>query len=104
MTKTRAEPMHSRSSQLKPIAITDGEAYQALLSRARRKTGGVPAEAIVRHVLSVTQGGDWPIQRDALEAVIRRCASAHTDEIQIIGRPRSRRLGLYETRRRGSRA
>ncbi len=57
-----------------------------------------------RHVLSVTQGGDWPVQRDALEAVLRRCASTHTDEIQIVGRPRGRLLGLYATRRRGSRA
>ena len=104
MTKTRAEHMHSRSFQLKPIAITEGEAYQTLLARAGRRTGGVPAERIVRHVLSVTQGGDWPIQRDALEAVLRRCASTHTDEIQVVGCPRSRVLGLYATRRRGSRA
>ena len=85
--------MQSRSSQPEAIAITESEAYQTLLARARRRTGGVPAERIVRHVLSVTQGGDWPIQRDALEAVLRRCASAHTDEIQIVGRPRSRRAG-----------
>ncbi|MGH9407848.1 MAG: DEAD/DEAH box helicase [Vicinamibacterales bacterium] len=57
----------------------------------------------MRHVLSVTQGGDWPVQRDALDAVLRRCASAHTDEIQIVGRPRGRLLGLYATRRRDSR-
>ena len=38
----------------------------------------------MRHVLSVTQGGDWPVQRDALDAVLRRCASAHADEIQIV--------------------
>jgi len=63
----------------------------------------VPPEQIVRHVLSVTHGGDWPVQRDALEAVLRRCASAHTDEIQIVGRPRVRPLGLYATRRQGSR-
>jgi hypothetical protein len=86
------------------MAITESEAYQTLLAGARRRTGGVPAERIVRHVLSVTQGGDWPIQRDALEAVLRRCASTHTDEIQIVGRPRGRLLGLYATRRRGSRA
>src|SRR4029077_5635451 len=48
--------------------------------------------------------GDWPVQRDALDAMVRRCASAHTDEIQIVRRPRGRLLGLYATRRRGSRA
>jgi len=96
--------MHSRSSQLNPIAIAESEAYQALLARARRKKGGVPAKAIVRHVLLVTRGADWPIQRDALEAVLRRCASTHTDEIQIVGRPARQLLGLYSTRRSGSNA
>jgi superfamily II DNA or RNA helicase len=96
--------MQSRSSQSEAMAITEGEAYQTLLARAHRRTGGVPPERIVRHVLSVTHGGDWPVQRDALEAVLRRCASAHTDEIQIVGRPRVRPLGLYATRRQGSRA
>src|SRR5439155_785725 len=42
------------------------------------------------------------VQRDALDTVLRRCASTHTDEIQIVGRPRGRLLGLYATR--GSRA
>ena len=92
------------SAQSDPIAITESEAYQTLLTRAHRRTGGVPPERIVRHVLSVTRGGDWPVQRDALDAVLRRCASTHTDEIQIVGRPRGRPLGLYATRRRGSRA
>jgi hypothetical protein len=64
----------------------------------------VPPEAVVRHVLVVTRGGDWPVQRDALEAVLRRCTSVHTDEIRIVTRPRGRLLGLYETRRLGSRA
>ncbi|MBI3047738.1 MAG: DEAD/DEAH box helicase [Acidobacteria bacterium] len=86
------------------IAITESETYQTLLARAHRRTGGVPPESIVRHVLSVTHGGDWPVQHDALDAVLRRCASAHTDEIQIVGRPQGRLLGLYATRRQGSRA
>ena len=76
--------MQSRTFQSDAIAITESETYQTLLARAQRRTGGVPAERIVRHVLSVTQGGDWPVQRDALDAVLRRCASAHTDEIQIV--------------------
>jgi SNF2-related domain/Helicase conserved C-terminal domain len=96
--------MDSRSNQPAGINPTESEAYQTLLARAQRKTGGVPAERIVRHVLSVTQGGDWPVQREALEAVLRRCASARSDEIQIVGEPRGRRLGLYATRRQGSRA
>ncbi|HEY5619564.1 MAG TPA: DEAD/DEAH box helicase [Vicinamibacterales bacterium] len=96
--------MQSRSSQLDAIGITESETYQALLARAHRRTGGVSPESIVRHVLAVTRGGDWPVQRDALDAVLRRCASTHADEIQIVGRPRGQRLGLYATRRHGSRA
>jgi len=84
------------------IAITESETYQTLLARAHRRTGGVPPERIVRNVLSVTHGGDWPVQRDALDAVLRRCASTRTDEIQIVQRPTGRLLGLYATRRRGS--
>ena len=60
MTKTRKENMQSRPSQPEAIADTESEAYQTLLARAHRRTGGVPAERIVRHVLSVTHGGDWP--------------------------------------------
>jgi hypothetical protein len=86
------------------ITVTESESYQMLLARAQRRTGAVPPASIVRHVLSVTQGGDWPVQRDAIEAVLRRCASAHSDEIQIVRRPPGRLLGLYATRRRGSRA
>jgi hypothetical protein len=86
----------------KPLIAFGGRCCrQTLLTRAHRRTGGVPPERIVRHVLSVTQGGDWSIQRDALDAVLRRCASTHTDEIQIVGRPRGRLQGLYATRRRG---
>ena len=96
--------MQSRSSQPTAIAVAESETYQTLLARAQRRTGGVPAERIVRHVLSVTDGGDWPVQRDALDATLRRCVSAQTDEIQIVKRPRGRLIGLYATRCRGSRA
>jgi hypothetical protein len=96
--------MRSRSSESDGVDTTESETHQALLAQAHRRTWGMPPESIVRHVLSVTQGGDWPVQRDALDAVLRRCASAHTDEIQIVRRPRRQPLGLYATRRRGSRA
>jgi superfamily II DNA or RNA helicase len=84
--------------------ITERETIRTLLSRAHRRTGSLPPERIVRHVLSVSRGGDWPVHRDALEAVLRRCVSARADEIRIVGRPRGRVLGLYATRRRGSHA
>src|SRR5262245_5850051 len=96
--------MQSRSLRPEAIAITESETYQILLARAQRRTGGLPPDRIVRHVLAVTHGGDWPVQRDALDAVLRRCASARADEIQIIHRPRGALVGLYATRRRGSHA
>jgi superfamily II DNA or RNA helicase len=96
--------MRSPFSQPKPGGPAETETFQALLARAHRQTGGIPPESIVRHVLSVTEGGDWPVRRDALDAVLRRCRSASADEIQIVSRPPHRRLlGLYRTRRRASR-
>jgi len=83
----------------------EAEAYQTLLARAHRKTGRVPPDLIVRHVLSATRGGDWPVQRDALEALLRRFAFGRADALQILARPpRGQLLGLYATGRRGSSA
>jgi superfamily II DNA or RNA helicase len=98
-----------QSSPPQPLAIAphdpETEAYQTLLARAHRRTGNLPPEMVVRHVQAVTRDGDWPVQRDALEALLRRFASARADEVQIVARPpRGHRLGLYATRRRGSAA
>jgi hypothetical protein len=78
------------SVELDAARVTDSEIYRTLLARAHRRTGSMPSERIVRHVLSVSRGGDWPVYRDALETVLRRCASARADEIRIVGRPRGR--------------
>jgi hypothetical protein len=100
--------MRHRTTQSLAIVIPDNpdsEAYATLLARADRRTGALPPEMVVRHVLSVTRDGDWPVKRDALEAVVRRLDSAHTDDVRIVARPRRGRVvGLYATRRRGSRA
>src|SRR3989442_1389430 len=79
------------------------EAYQALLARAHRKTGAVPPELVVRHILAVTAGADWPVRREALEALLRRVAFGKADGLRIVSRPGGGRLlGLYATRRKGS--
>ena len=81
------------------------EAYQTLLARAQRHTGRVPPDLIARHVLSVTRGADWPVQRDALEALLRRFAFGRADQLHVVARPpHGRRLGFYVTRRPGSHA
>jgi superfamily II DNA or RNA helicase len=79
------------------------EAYQALLARAHRKTGAVPPELLVRHILAVTAEADWPVRREALEALLRRVAVGKADGLKIVSRPGGGRLlGLYATRRQGS--
>jgi len=86
-------------------AEADAEAYQTLLARAHRKTGGVPPELVVRHILAVTADADWPVRREALEALLRRVAFGKADGLQIVSRPAGGRLvGLYATRRKGSSA
>jgi hypothetical protein len=55
--------------------LADDEAYQILLARAYRKTGAVPPELVVRHIMAVTAEGDWPVRREALEASLRRIRS-----------------------------
>jgi hypothetical protein len=85
------------------VVPTETEAYQTLLARAHRKTGATSPEIIVRHVLSITREADWPVKREALEALLRRVASGKSDGLQIVSRPGSGRLlGLYATRRKGS--
>jgi hypothetical protein len=94
------------ASALTSAAFTgETEASQTLLARAHRKTGRIRPELIVKHVLSVTRGGDWPVQRDALEALLRRFASGRADELRIVARPPHGRLqGLYATRSGGGSA
>src|SRR3989442_6358082 len=101
ISKTR-KIMQSPTSHSEVIALTESETYQTLLARAHRRTGGVPAESIVRKVLSVTRGGDWPVQRDALEAVLRRFASAHAHGNQIVRPARRPSSGLDANPRRAA--
>ena len=84
-----------------PTVVGQTEAYETLFARARRKTGHIPADLIARHVLSVTRGADWPVQREAMEALLRRMAFAGQDRLRIATRPRGRGVfGVYTTRRR----
>jgi hypothetical protein len=105
--RTRRDGYNAADMPLLPLAAptfeAETEAFKTLLARAQRRTGHVPPEAIVHHVLSVTAGADWPVQRDALDALLRRVAFARADRLRILARPpKGRRLGLYTTRRPGS--
>jgi superfamily II DNA or RNA helicase len=88
-----------------PLERTHEEAYRELCAMAEGRVGAVPAASVARHVLAITAGGDWPVQRAAMDAVIRRWAFAKRDELRVASRPgRQSRLGRYATRRRGSTA
>jgi hypothetical protein len=77
--------------------------FHTLLLLADRRTGKIPPDRLVRHVLSVTAQAGWPVQRAALEAVLRRLSAAKQDELVVAAAPRSG-LGAFTTRREGSAA
>ncbi len=81
----------------------DTEAYRVLLGLAQRKVGAIPAPLLVRHVLSVTREGDWPVQRAAMEALLRRCSFGKQDRLEVASGPRGGApFGVYTTRRASS--
>ena len=61
------------------------EAKEVLLQIAGRRTQPVPAELVVDHVLGLPGTWDWPVRRGALEAVLRRFASVHAEELAVVG-------------------
>lgn len=79
----------------------ESETFATLLLLAERRTGRIPADLLVRHILSVTAHAGWPVQRAALEAVLRRLAAAKQDELAVASAPPGG-LGAYTTRRKGS--
>jgi hypothetical protein len=38
------------------------ETLDELRSMAARRTGRTPAELMARHVVAITEGGDWPLR------------------------------------------
>ena len=60
------------TSALAPIEVplAETEAFQELLSRVGRKTGKIPPELIVSHVLSCVPPQEWPTRVEAMDAVL----------------------------------
>lgn len=76
----------------------DQEAFNVLVAEAEGHTGKIPAAVLVEHILRVTSGGDFPLRRAALEAVLRRfkAMKESNDSWSVAARPRSRTgLGLH---------
>ncbi len=74
------------------------ETHAQLVADAHRRTGRVPPELVATHLLSVTTGGDWPLRREALEALLRRVKAAResSEAWTLAARPRGRSpLGAY---------
>jgi hypothetical protein len=72
---------------------------------AERKTRAALAPLLADHVLAATPGADWPVQRAAMEAVLRRGVFATRDDLTVATPPAGGKpLGTYRTRRRGARS
>ncbi|MHB8416839.1 MAG: hypothetical protein ACYDCL_02100 [Myxococcales bacterium] len=65
----------------------ESEAFEALCELARGKSGKLPPAFLARQALAVTSGGDFAVQRAALEALLRRSASARSEKLRISARP-----------------
>ncbi|MEK7703545.1 MAG: DEAD/DEAH box helicase [Myxococcota bacterium] len=103
MASTLSIASHNHTLPPAPDRAADREAYEALRGLAHRRAGAIPPESLAAHVLSVTEGGDWPVREAAIEAIIRRWGFARRDELVIAKRPSGRALlGLYGTRRKGA--
>ncbi|HZW32110.1 MAG TPA: DEAD/DEAH box helicase, partial [Isosphaeraceae bacterium] len=85
------------------IPVEESEAYRVLIGRTFKKTGKLPAEALVRHVLACVPAEEWPVRVEAMDALLRRVEAVHQDKLRIEARPADGRLlGLYATRRPGA--
>lgn len=78
-----------------PGCSSDNEAFEALKQLAGRRTLPIPAEALVGHVLALPGKWDWPVRRAAFEAVLRRLASARSQELAVLERPARGAFGRY---------
>jgi superfamily II DNA or RNA helicase len=74
------------------------EACQVITGLARGRFGRINPDRIAAHVVAVTQGGNWPVRRAALDALARRYASGARDGLAVLKRPAaSHGLGSYRT-------
>jgi SNF2-related domain/Helicase conserved C-terminal domain len=85
------------------LAPTDEEARRELEGMAKKRFGAIPAALVVRHILEVTQGGDFPLRRAALEALQRRQTAATRDALRVVHAPARSAAGLYTIASKASR-
>jgi tRNA(fMet)-specific endonuclease VapC len=80
------------------------EVLEVLTDEARGRSGNVPPRLIAAHAIRVTSGGDFPLQKAALDALLRRLGSAREqDGFVIRSKPRGASpFGLYRLQGRHS--
>lgn len=98
-TPSTTAPSVFERMQDRPPPATLEETLSELRTMAARRTGHVPPELLARHVLSVTEGGDWPLRRAAMEAVLRRCKFGERDGLVVARAPSGSVFGSYITAR-----
>ncbi len=80
--------------------LENTEAYRVMLGMSQIKSGSIPPEILARHALESHRIADWPVQRAAMEALLRRCESGRRDRLRVCSRPPGGEpFGIYETRR-----
>ena len=73
-----------------PHDTPPSEAFSVLQALAQRNTGPIPPDLLARHVLTLAADAGWPVQRAAMEAILRRVAAASPDK--ALDRPSNIRI------------
>ena len=82
---------------------TFDEIRAELSELARKRTGSIPVGMLVEHVLAHA-GDDFDVRVAAIQAVLRRVASAERDELRVVRGPKHGVLGSYTTSSRSTEA
>src|SRR5262249_42621715 len=69
------------------IPVETTEAYHELMGKVHKRTGKLPPEVLVRHVLRCVPATEWPVRVEATDAVLRRLDSSHQDKLRVESRP-----------------
>ena len=85
----------SNADPIAQFASPEAEAFETLKQLAGRRPLPIAPEVLVRHVLGLPGKWDWPVRRAAFEAVLRRLASARSQELAVLERPARGAFGRY---------
>src|SRR5918996_1029608 len=80
------------------------EALDVLTDEADGRSGNIPPALLAAQAIRVTAGADFPVQKAALDALLRRLSSARAEDGLVVrGKPRGAApFGLYRLKGRDS--